>query len=318
MGRSLHTSPSRGTAASPRTETQVNDAIALEGGEKGETFPQPQKPPVGCHEPFSIHPLPLPKRFREPPGELQAFTGGNHPRLALALLSLTEGRHKSSKAHLCHTRGLQRRQRGWEEEQPLPARHTIHRILSIIIKTRHMYVDLVRGPRTKPATAALFNNPAVLTKTGLAGCHLHPARTSNTQSTAGRSRQQHTKRAGVLTAPAPSPGPAADSRRGACTSADEHVARAAGKSSGTCSSSRIYVWIWHLDHKQALRPAEQADPERLLNSTGSRSRGAGSANQYSTSEWHPSCNPTEGFSSTTKEDESVLPGPPCHYSRQHI
>lgn len=33
-----------------------------------------------------------------------------------------------------------------------------------------MYVDLVRGPRTKPTTVALFNNPAVLTKTGLSGC----------------------------------------------------------------------------------------------------------------------------------------------------
>lgn len=56
----------------------------------------------------------------------------------------------------------------WEEEQPLPAPHMIRCSLSIIIKTRQMYVDLVRRPRRKPAPVALFSNLAVLMEAGLA------------------------------------------------------------------------------------------------------------------------------------------------------
>lgn len=97
---------------------RVKYAASLEGGEKGETSPQPQKPRVGPHEPLSIHPHSSAEKVQRATGELQAFTGRNNPHVALALLSPTEVRHKFSKEHLRHTQGLQRRQRGWEEEQP--------------------------------------------------------------------------------------------------------------------------------------------------------------------------------------------------------
>lgn len=186
---------------------------------------------------------------------------------------------------------------------------------------RGTYVDPVGGPRTKPATVALFNNPAVLTETGLPGCcgslsiktctPQGPA-TPKARRVGGNSSAQNGQRSSQRLRPAPDP------RRGVCTSADEHVARAAWKKAGTCSSGRIYVRVWHLDRKLLPRRAEQADSECSLNSTRSRSRGAGSAHQYGTSELHPSCNPAEEFSSAARKDESVLSGPPYHYYCQRI
>lgn len=45
--------------------TVVSYPILLEGGEKAETAPQPQKPLAGCHEPFSITHIPVLERLRE-------------------------------------------------------------------------------------------------------------------------------------------------------------------------------------------------------------------------------------------------------------
>lgn len=139
----------------------------------------------------------------------------------------------------------------------------------------------------------MFNTPAVLTETGLFGCWgasaLTPAPRKHQQhpNSVGL-RWQHQKRVAA---------------HSACTSplllwtpGEESGARGAWNNAGTCSP-RTVVRVWHVEQESCC-----AQRSRLA-----QNRGAGAANQHSTSEPHPSCNPTEASSFAANKDESVLP-----------
>ena len=169
---------------------------------------------VGSHQRVATSPAPFShapalKRFRERPGSC-SLSRGNNPRVAPPTAERQQPPERSifSTGGGCSDGSVPGRR-----SSPLPARHTTHRVLPMIMKTQQTHADLVRGPRTKPASVALCNGPAVRTDRPVwvlwepQRQRLHPAGTSNTRSAAGRRRQQHARRAVALRAAWPCHGP---------------------------------------------------------------------------------------------------------------
>lgn len=211
---------------------------------------------------------------------------------------------------------------GRRRSSPLPARRTIRRTLSIIIKTRQTYVDLVRGPRRKPGTTALFNSPAVLTETGLSGCSGSLSIGTcapHGPATPGAPWSRRDSSARNVQRPSPRLPPALVLlRTPGEESARPWMSTLPGEPGRMLVPARLAGFLYGSGTRTVnYRSAEQRpDSERSL--IGTRSRGAGSAKQHGTRVPHPSCNPAGESSITSNEGESVLPGPPYRCYRQLI